>query len=193
MRSQLFFGLLAVACSLWLILPNNLEEKMSFRAMKHPEEYMSNVSLKTYTIDGLLKNELHAEYWAYLPEKNCSELTTPHLTVYKPDKTVWHIDAKQGRVSQPSLAKVQEVELSDHVVIRRPATAKSVPIKLETAQIRYQPDKEYAESDEFVSLSKPNLTVTSQGMKAFLDRGFVELLHDVKTYYVAKDDPKQKR
>lgn len=150
---------------------------------KQPQEYMVRVFVSVFEANGALKNELSAGYWAYLPDLQISQLTNPHLTLYKPDGTTWLIDAKEGRVIQPKLGAIEQIRLQKQVVIERPATKTAILIKLETEEIQYHPKKEYAESEQFITMTKPGLKITGTGLRAFLDQGFVELLRDVKTHY----------
>lgn len=152
----------------------------------HPQEYMKGVSVFSYTDEGLLKHHLSADYWAYIPEQQESELTTPHLTVYKPDNTIWTIDAKKGNVTQPSIGQIEQVELSDSVILKRPPSANLMPITLETEVLRYQPKKQYAETDQAITLIKPDLTITGVGMRAYLNKNTVELLNNVKSQFISK-------
>lgn len=154
-----------------------------FRIATKPQEYMRQVSVWAFTETGDLKHYLSADYWAYLPSTQSSILTTPFLTIYKPDKTLWNIQAKKGNIQQPTLGHIDQVELSGTVILHRPATANVMPIKLETENLRYQPKIQYAETEHFITMTKPDLKITGVGMRAFLEKSSVELLHNVKTFY----------
>lgn len=167
----------------WLS-PFEKAKDLNFHIASQPEEYMSEVMVWTFTETGDLKHNLSAAYWAYRPETSSSTLTTPHLTVYRPDNTIWNINAKRGKVTQPNIGRIEQVELLEQVVLERPETKTDMPIKIETEVIRYQPKQQFADTDQFITLSKPDLKITGTGMRAFLDKSFVELLHNVKTYYV---------
>ncbi len=167
---------------LFLLKPSQeaLEKKNSLR---RPQEYMTNVFITTFTETGALKNKLSALYWAYLPEKEISTLTKPHLTVFKPDGSFWFIHAATGQIKQPNIGVIDQITLQQQVVLERPQTTASTAVKLETEELHYQPKKHYAESEKFVTLTKPGLKITGTGLRAFLDQSSVELLRDVKTYY----------
>jgi LPS export ABC transporter protein LptC len=157
----------------------------NFRIDTQPQEYMSNVSVWAFTKTGGLEHHLSADYWAYLPKIKSSTLIEPLLIVYKSDHTLWKIQAKHGKIHQPTMGHIDQVELSDTVILQRPETADAVPIKLETEQLRYQPKTQYAETERFITMTKPNLKITGVGMRAFLENSSVELLHNVKTFYEA--------
>ncbi len=151
--------------------------------IRKPQEYMKEIFVTIFTEQGLLKDELTANYWAYLPAAQISTLITPHLTVHRPDGTIWTINAKKGEIKQPTLGTIEQIALQQDVVLERPATKTAVAIKLETNELQYQPKKKYAESDQLITMTKPDLKITGIGLRAFLDQGLVELLRDVKTYY----------
>jgi LPS export ABC transporter protein LptC len=178
------FAVIIVLSLVFWLSPFEKAKDLSFHIASQPEEYMSEVLVWTFTEAGDLKHKLSAVYWAYRPETSSSTLTTPYLTVYRPDNTIWNINAKRGKVNQPNIGRVEQVELLENVVLERPETKTDMPIKIETEVIRYQPKQQYAETDQFLTLSKPDLKITGTGMRAFLDRSFVELLQNVKTYYV---------
>lgn len=167
----------------WLT-PFEKDKEFHFHPASQPEEYMSEVKVWNFSETGELKHYLSAHDWAYRPETASSKLTTPHLIVYKPDQSVWEINAKGGHIKQPDIGRVEQVELIGNVVLERLATNKEMPIKVETEVVRYQPKSQYAETDQFLTLTRPDLTITGTGMRAFLDKSFVELLSNVKTSYV---------
>lgn len=151
---------------------------------KYPQEYMKQVSVWSYTEEGNLKNYLSAEYWAYLPEQKASKLEKPHLTVYKPDATEWQIDAKKATVAQPTIGTIEQVELQESVVLKRPQTDKAFPIRVETEVLRYRPHQEFAETDKEITLTKPDLKITGVGMHADLKTNSVKLLDKVQSEFV---------
>lgn len=151
---------------------------------KYPQEYMKQVSVWSYTVDGSLKNYLSADYWAYEPSQKASKLLKPHLTIYKPDATEWRIDAKKAHVSQPTLGNIEQVELQDNVVLNRPQTKTAVPIQVETEILRYRPHQETADTDQQITLIKPDLKITGLGMHADLKTNSVKLLENVQTQFV---------
>lgn len=187
MRNNVVLIVLAL-CSIGLLFfvkSQNHESQNNTFSEKKPQEYMADFLVTLFTEEGLLKNKLAAHYWAYQPEKKGSTLTMPHFVIYKPDGSLWTIDANRGFIKQPNINTWDQIELYNQVVINRPATGVFVPLKLESDKLYYQPNKEYAETDQLVVMTKPGLKISGIGMRAFLDTSSVELLRDVKTYYTA--------
>jgi lipopolysaccharide export system protein LptC len=150
---------------------------------KKPQEYMRNAFVTLFTEGGVLKNELSAKYWAYLPEKKKSTFTMPHLTIYKPDGTLWHMDAQKGEALQPNIGAIEKIILQNNVILNRLGSKIADPIQVNTEAVDYYPKKQYAENNTFVKMNKPGLIITGVGLRAFLENGAVELLQNVKTYY----------
>lgn len=187
MRNHFILIVLALLSIALLFYVKSADHKPRNRQAEiKPQEYMANFFVTIFTEDGLIKNKLSGDYWAYQPKINGSTLTTPHLMVYKPDGSVWIIDAKHAFVKQPNIGTFDEITLKNNVIIHRPAMGTITPITLKTETLLYQPSKEYAESDQLVTLIKPDLTVSGIGMRAFLDKDSVELLHNVKAAYTLK-------
>jgi lipopolysaccharide export system protein LptC len=170
---------------LFFVKSHNHKLLNNTHAEKNPQEYMARFFVTVFNAEGLLKNKLSANYWAYQPETKGSTLTTPHLVIYKPDGSLWTIDADRGFIKQPNIGTLDQIDLQKNVVINRPATNAFVAMRLETEQLYYEPNKEYAETNQFVVMTKPGLKISGIGMRAFLNQGSVELLSDVKTYYTS--------
>lgn len=178
------FALLSISL-LFFVKSYEHKRRNNIHSEKNPQEYMDHFFVTVFTAEGLLKNKLSANHWAYQPETEGSTLTAPHLVIYKPDGSLWTIDAERGFIQQPNIGNLDQINLQNNVIINRPATGAFVHMTLETDELRYQPKKEYAETDQYVVMTKPGLKISGVGMRAFLNQGSVELLHDVKTYYTS--------
>lgn len=158
------------------------------KAITLPQEYMKTVELSIFDAQGSIKNALTADYWAYSPQTEHSVLNKPKLVIYKPDHSVWEIVAKHAKISQPNIGAIESIALSKDVVLQSTqasTTVHTASVTVETQSLDYQPEKQYAETAQFVKMTKPALTITGIGLRAFLENNWVELLHDVKTYYTS--------
>ena len=153
---------------------------------KLPQEYMKDVQVTHFTENGKVKDKIKASFWAYLPDKKISEISAPRLSIVKSDNSFWHVNAKYGIASHPTLqSKVTKLELKDNVVVSRPETHEITPITVTTEQMYYYPGNEYVQTDKFVKMIKPGLEITGTGLEGYLDKNWVELQNDVKTTYVS--------
>lgn len=164
-----------------LILTAHEEKQYTFNAARAPQEYMKTIRVVTYREDGALKSKISAVRWAYLPETESSTMTMPYLILYKPDQSEWHIHSKQGYITQPTIAAVDEIVLEENVILHRPKTKVLVPITVETERLRFEPKHDFADSNAAIKLRKPGLVIVGNGMRAYLNESKVELLENVKT------------
>ncbi len=192
MKTILFSIIIAAFGLIWFLDPLKTTTT-PMRMLKHPQEYVKSATTWEFSPEGALKSELNVSFWAYLPETDTSRLIKPHLTVYKPDHSIWHIDAKRGVLKQPTLGTIEDIELFEQVVLLQPSTPQNPYIKLETESLRYNPEKNYAETHDLITMTKPDMKVMGRGMQAFLDKNTVSLLHDVKTYFVSNDVKKTEK
>jgi LPS export ABC transporter protein LptC len=183
MKMNFLFLLMTILGVFFLIKPSDVTKKSSLHIDKTRQEYMKNLLTTTYTESGMLKNKIYAAYWAYLPLQQQSTLIAPHMIHFKPDGTEWHITAKHGLTKQPTLGGIEEIELWDKVCLERMVNTNNAPILVETEKLCYHPKKQFAESENTITMTKPDGQVTGTGLRAFLEKNSVELLHNVKTYY----------
>ena len=185
MKNNTILGVLTLLSIVLLFLIKPSETNQPYQSSsKKPQEYMMQLFVTLFNESGAVKNKLSANYWGYLPEKGISTLTRPHLTLFKPDGVQWFIHSKKGHVTQPNIGIIETITLQENVILERPASDLATAVTVETESLSYQPKKDFAESDDFVRLIKPGVTITGIGLRAPLDKGSVELLSHVKTYYL---------
>lgn len=184
MKNNLILSVLALLSAILLFSVKSNDKQYEQKIfLKKPQEYMTQLFVTLFNEQGAIKDKLSAHYWSYLPEKEISTLTQPHLTIFRPDGTQWFIHSKSGQVLQPNIGTIEKIILQKDVLLERKASAITTAVTIETEELSYQPKKNLATSSYFVRLMKPGMTITGIGLKAFLDKGSVELLNDVKTYY----------
>lgn len=159
---------------------NNFEYKK-----EKPQEYMANIMVTNYNFFGLPKEQLEAEYWEFLPKLEQSQLIKPHVTVYKINGDVWHLSANKAIAWHKTINDhITLIDMSEGVVIERPAVNNATPTKIQTLAMQYKPSEEMISSKEFVSMQQPGLTISGYGMLGYLDRNWIELHEKITTVYV---------
>jgi len=178
-----FFLIMCVLGTSWLLYQHQSKPKTHKAINELLEEYMYNVQVENFDTEGALVQNLQAHYWAFVPKEGRSLLEHPEVTVFKKDNTHWILQAQKGQAFHEHLAVTpHHIEFWDKVILRRTGNETS-PMELQTEQLSYFPEKKFAESKQYVTLTKPGTRITGHGLKAYLDKGQVELLQDVTTYY----------
>jgi lipopolysaccharide export system protein LptC len=151
-------------------------------ASKAAQEYMTDFTVTNFTETGTLKNILKADSWAYLPTKQYSKLENPTLSVVKSDG-LWHVSANHAHAWHKTLEKKPEkFDLWENVIMERPEQNQQEPIIINTEKLTYFPENEYIETDQSITLVKPDLTLTGTGMQGYLNQNLLELKSNVTTY-----------
>ena len=175
----IFFGLIALVS-----LQHNTPAPSKNYTPRAQQEYMHNLAITHFTAGGLIKDQIYANYWAYLPATGNSALVQPKMHLVKPSGAIWLIQAKYGKAWHKSLeSKISRLDLHDDVIIERLATAQFMPITMKTAEVSYFPETEYIETAKFVELDKPGLHLTGVGMQGDLTKDTLQLLSNVTTNY----------
>ena len=110
---------------------------------------------------GKPKELLLAEQLTHYDNDDHSELTRPVMTLFSKNGPPWVIHAESARIP----AESDEIYLYGEVLIVRESDEKGRTIRIETRNARVQPDRQYAETDEFVRVLSPPDTLTGTGAK----------------------------
>lgn len=152
-----------------------------------PQEYMLQISTANYDEFGKIKESLSADYWEFNPNLGCSDLGKPHLTVYKQNGDIWHLNANKAVAWHPKINdKITKIEMQDGVVIERAENNQATPVKIETFALQYTPGTEIVTSTHFVSMQQPGLTISGYGLLGDLNRNWIELHDKITTIYTPR-------
>jgi lipopolysaccharide export system protein LptC len=159
--SYLVLGLLALG-SWWaaeLLMP---KDEASTKPSAGKIDYYSKGLRRTVMDEnGQPKELLLADQLVHYENDNHSELARPVMTLFSKQGPPWVIHAESALVP----GEGDEIYLQGAVLIVRDADEKGRTIRIETHNARVQPDKQYAETDEFVRVLSPPDTLTGTGAR----------------------------
>lgn len=144
-----------------------------------PDAFVDDVDLSNLDATGRLTSRLWAKRMQHYPDDDSTTLDNPLLDIYRPDEPPWRISAQQGWIKSGG----SEVLLERNVEIHRAETTKLRPTDIYTSKLRIFPDRNYAETDVPITYRSTGLEVRSVGMRAYMDKGQVELLHKVRAIH----------
>lgn len=155
---------------------------------KEPEVLTSKHSIDFYmeAYDATVMNEqgkrshrIISPKMVHFPDDDTAEYDSPYMLIYREQGNPWQINARRGW----SATKGDSILLTGDVVLNRKKSAHNEAMKLETEKLRVLPDDEYAETDTAVVMYGENQKTTARGMRAYLAKGQIQLLDEVKTRY----------
>lgn len=150
--------------------------KESNSANHSPDFFLENSTITAMDATGKPRYRLQSTTTVHFPDDESTELTNPHLTIYKQQSPPWTVVAEHGWVAEDG----EFVVLRGGVVVDRPKGDEKPPFRLTTTELRVRPREEYAETDKPVLMVSEGYTAEAVGMRAYLKQGKMELLSQVR-------------
>lgn len=131
------------------------------------------------------KEELRAVTLTHYVKDDHTELENSELTLLSEQGPPWVIKADTAMLP----GKGDDVFLYGNVLITRGPDQSGKTVRIETSNARVQPERKYAETDDFVSVSSPPDTLTGVGAQVYFadDLSFTVLAnvrrkHDIQAH-----------
>ncbi len=136
-----------------------------------PDLYMLNATITQFDVDGSLQHKIRADRFTHFPLTRVTSLIEPNLTLYSNrEDEPWDIEARNGRLLTQSDYRSEAVELWQEVVARKDRPeGKFISIRTETLKV--VPAREYAETNQKVSIDQHSGQTTAAGMQAYFEEG----------------------
>ena len=175
--------LLVFLISMWAVNnePEDSLDQQSVQVEHSTDRFAVSYSKIMLDESGRPKNILYADYAAHYSDSDETELTKPLLTVNKGDLPPWIIRSKTGIIADDG----ELLLMNGQVNIDRAGTEKVREVNIKTSNLRVQPKKNYAETNEWAELVSGYDTISGVGMKLFYQEPlYIELLANVKGSHV---------
>lgn len=183
---QLFpIALLALLAALtyWLDVRLALKaERPDWRQEHRPDTIVEDFEIRRLNAEGVLQYRLKAPHLVHYPDDDSAEVTTPHITLYRPSGAPLTLLGQMAHVS----AKGEKVFFPGQVDIDRAASPDNQALTARTTDLTVLPEEGLASTDQhvFMTLGASEL----QGIGARIDNKAqtFELLANVTGRYVAQ-------
>jgi len=184
MRIWLFLLLLGLlVITWWASRPDPPSDQPEDAAKSDvPDYFVDGLALRQFDVDGRLSHRLRARDMQHYRDSGLARLTAPRYILYEQGRQVWTISAERGELSSDqSLLK-----LLGKTIIEREADDLHPAMRLVTSDLRIYPRKEYAETDEAVTVTSEQNWIESTGMQAwFKSPGKILFPAQARAHYVA--------
>lgn len=144
-----------------------------------PDYYMENFEMTTMDDQGRPGSLLVSDKMLHYPDDDSTELNEPVMTLYRETGKPWIVRSERGWVA----ADNELVLLSGNVIIERHSGPNNRPVTLYTDRLRIHPKTDFAETDQPVTMISENRKTTAVGMRAYVRKGQLQLLDDVRAHY----------
>jgi lipopolysaccharide export system protein LptC len=182
-RRTLVFGGLLLAIlggSKWL-----MEMTEESETARKPEAHTADYFLDNFTntvmgADGKPFRRLSADRMLHFPDDDSTELTKPSVTLFEENSPPWQIRSEQGWLSGDGNLLL----LKGTVTIDREQGPGVRPIHIVTRNLRVQPEENYAETDENITVTSLGSRLKSKGMQAWFNKPVrIKFLTNVRGHY----------
>jgi LPS export ABC transporter protein LptC len=126
--------------------------------------YSTNVSRTVMSPEGRPKSLLFAATMTHFKGSDRTEMDKPVMTLYKPGQSPWVIHADTAK----SLSGGSAIYLNGNVLITR-ETDRGEVFKIITRNVKYEPDKNYAETAEHATILGPQDELSGTGMQVYFE------------------------
>lgn len=147
-------------------------------AMKHNAEYFAVGYSKTQMNEsGLADNTLTADFVANYSDNIGTELINPRITIFKQDAPPWVVRSEAGHISPDG----NQIFMNGLVFIDRAVAENVREVNIKTSNLRIFPNRNYAETDDWVELVSGLDSISGVGMELFYQEPlYIKLLNNVK-------------
>jgi len=145
-----------------------------------PDALMENVTALIMDKQGKPSMKIITPKMVHYAENDISNLTHPDLTLYrKSSPQPWHVTADFGKTSQG----IDHVDFWDNVLVHRSADGSNPDTLIKTPTLTVFPNEQLAQTEDFITLIQPSMTVKATGMHANLNTGDIKLLSQAREEY----------
>lgn len=175
-----FLILLAASLSGWSIF---LSEKSNISITENqpdqPDAFMENIATVIMNKLGTPVLKVESPKLVHYEANDTTELTTPHVIIYRQSPQPWYISANHGKATQG----ISKITFWDNVIIHHLADQDNPVTTMHTSSLTVIPDEQLVETKEAVDVLQPYTTAHGIGMLANWHDGTVKLLSQAREEY----------
>ena len=141
--------------------------------------YVADFDLTSMNATGHPRYRLQGRDMNHYADDDTSHVIQPQLTMYRQDVAPWFVRAEQAQVTTGG----ESVLLQDQVKVERLTDIPRDKLEIQTSLLTVLPAKEYAETDQPVTIVTDFGVTHAVGMKADLKQERLQLLAQVRGEY----------
>jgi len=144
-----------------------------------PDSVIYNLKQQHFNSQGQLAYSLQAKHANQFEAKAVAQLNSPSITLFRAGAPDWHASAQTGL----TVNNGELIELNGDVIIQQDKVTHENPTTLSTTSLLLSPKKEYAETQEPVTIQQGSSVTHAVGMNVDTRAGKISLLSNVKSRY----------
>jgi lipopolysaccharide export system protein LptC len=177
-RGKTFFAIAVVLFTWWLAGALGPHEAPQKKVKTGRVDYFTKGLRRTVMgEDGNPKEHLVADEMLHYEDEDTAVLFRPVITLFVKQGPPWIINSETAKIPGNS----EFIFMNGDVLVEREAHEDSRAIRIETTNVRTIPDKDYAETDEYIRVISPPDYMTGTGATINFGHNLnYRILHDVR-------------
>lgn len=144
-----------------------------------PDTILEDVTATIMNKDGTPTLKLLTPQMKHYIQNDATEITAPHLAIFRQYPEPWYIDADYAKTFQG----ISQVRFWNNVVIRHAADKANPNTSMKTTELTVFPGKKTAETGAAVEIIEPEAIIHAVGLLADLKDGTIKLLSQARGEY----------
>ncbi len=163
-------GIIGVITVAFFYLPVTKSSDKATNLASQPDQYVNDATLYAFDRSGTMKSLLKAQKMVHFQDKNTTFFTKPHVATYTEKRIPWYINAQKAMTQ----TKEEVIYLWGNVVIKQLSVDNKLETTILTDQVAYYTQAGLLKSDSQVTIMRPGVHLTAQGMTVNLKKGIVK-------------------
>ena len=129
---------------------------------------ITELTVRQFDETGKLTHRLYTPELQHVPANDRHEIRSPQIQFLQTNQPVWQIDANHAQAIHGG----KEITFLGHVIVHQDEKGNA----LNTEELTYYTNEKLATSKTDVLFTQPGSTIQSKGMRAYLDKKYIQLL-----------------
>jgi lipopolysaccharide export system protein LptC len=155
------------------------EKPNAVKTSSLPDAIMEDVTALILDKQGKPSMKVITPQLIHYTENDTTHFSTPQLVLYRKSPQPWYISAKFAKATEG----IENVHFQEDVTVHHAADQRNPATLIKTTTLMVRPNKQTAETPEFITLVQPNMTVKAIGMYADMSTGEIKLLSQARGEY----------
>jgi lipopolysaccharide export system protein LptC len=172
--------LIILAASQWVVETSDPAALDIPKESHNADFFLENFTNTIMDAEGKPYRRLTADRMLHFPDDDSTELSNPYIILFVENLPLWEIRSESGWLSGDGSLLL----LNGPATLDRAASPAGEQLNIITSNLRLQPENNYAETDEPITVKTRGSTVKSVGMQAWFSHpSRIKFLTKAKGHY----------
>ncbi len=188
LRWMSFTLMTLVSVSLWVVFGNQRHLSHTVTQQKTVDGYIIEAHYTQFDPQGLVHSRLYTPKMTHFAQDKTSYFDRPEVIGFSNQRIPWTVNAPQGKVIDDGV----EINFWGGVKVHQAPELNFPETTILTTSVTIFPHRSFAETDQEVTIIRPDTFIQANGMEVYFKEGIFKLLSAVRGTYVPPPSPGNK-